>query len=162
MSLVGDIMAAYRDPVAVAAGQDARGISEPQTLFYGMLFGFLSFLAQLPALSVESGRGGPPLFALAAASLVAFLFFLPLMLYLMSGLAHAVLARFGGAASWPQSRRALVWSALVSAPLVLLSGLAAPVLPRPLVIGAQLATGAVFFWQWVSCQVYFEFRTQRA
>jgi hypothetical protein len=162
MSLVGDIATAYRDPVAVVARQDSQGLREPQTLFYGMLFGFLSFLAQLPVLSVLAERDGPPLFALAAANLVAFLFFLPLMLYMLAGLSHAILVRFGGSASWAQSRRALFWSALVSAPLILLSGLAAPVLPRPFVVAAQLLTGAVFFWQWIACQTYFEFRTERA
>lgn len=162
MSLIGDIAAAYRSPVAVAAQQDAQGVEEPQTLVYGLLFGFLSFLAQLPALSVLASRGGPPLFALAAANLAAFLFFLPLMLYLLAGLAHAVLARFGGTASWAQSRRALFWSALVTAPLILATGLAAPIVPQPLVMAAQLATGAVFLWQWITCQIYFEFRTERA
>lgn len=162
MSLIGDIATAYRDPVAVVSGQDARGLREPQTLFYGMLFGFLSFLAQLPVLSVLAERNGPPLFALAAANLVAFLFFLPLMLYILAGLSHAILARFGGGASWAQSRRALFWSALVSAPLILLSGVAAPVLPHPFVVAVQLVTGAVFFWQWIACQVYFEFRAERA
>lgn len=160
MSLIGDIATAYRNPVAVVAAQDAQGVSEPQTLFYGMLFGFLSFLAQLPVLSVLAERGGPPLFALAAANLVVFLFFLPLMLYVLAGLSHAILARFGGSASWAQSRRALFWSALVSTPLILLSGLAAPVLPHPLVVAVQLLTGAVFFWQWIACQIYFEFRAE--
>lgn len=160
MSLIGEIATAHRNPVAVAAGQDAQGVSEPQTLFYGMLFGFLSFLAQLPVLSVLADRDGPPLFALAAANLVAFLFFLPLMLYLLAGLSHVILARFGGSASWAQSRRALFWSALVVAPLILLSGLAAPLVPRPIVVTAQLVTGAVFFWQWTACQIYFEFRAR--
>ncbi len=162
MSVVGDIVTAYRNPVAVVAGQAEKGVNEPQTLFFGMLFGFLSFLAQLPVLSVQADREGHPLFALAAANLVAFLFFLPLMLYLLAGLSHAILARFGGAASWAQSRRALFWSALVSAPLILLSGLAAPVLPHPLVVAVQLVTGAVFFWQWIACQFYFEFQAERA
>lgn len=161
MSLIGDIATAYRNPVAVVAGQDDEGVREPQTLFFGMLFGFLSFLAQLPVLSVLAEKQGLPLFALAAANLVAFLFFLPLMLYLLAGLSHAILARFGGTASWAQSRRALFWSALVCAPLILLSGLAAPLLPRPLLVTAQLATGTVFFWQWIACQIYFEFRAER-
>lgn len=158
MSLIGDIATAYRDPVAVAAGQEAQGVTEPQTLFYGMLFGFLSFLAQLPTLAVLADRAGPPLPALAAANFVAFVLFLPLMLYLLAGVAHAILAQFGGTATWAQARRALFWSALVATPLILVSGLAAPILPRPAVVVAQLATGAVFFWQWIACQTYFEFK----
>ena len=162
MSLIGDIATAYRDPVAVAARQNAQGVSEAQTLFYGMLFGFLSFLAQLPTLSVLADSAGPPLPALAAANFVVFVFFLPLMLYMLAGVAHVILARFGGTASWAQARRALFWAALVTTPLVLVSGLAAPVLPRPAILVVQLATGAVFFWQWAASQSYFEFKAGKA
>jgi hypothetical protein len=158
MSLVGDIASSYSSPATVAAGQDEDGLSEPQTLFYGMLFGFLSFLAQLPALSVIAGHEGLPLSALAAANLAVFLFFLPLMLYILAALAHVILARFGGAASWGQSRRALFWAALATTPLILLTGLSEPVLPGGLVLALQLATGAVFLWQWISCLFYFEFK----
>jgi hypothetical protein len=158
MSLIGDIAAAYRHPARVAANQKARGVTEPQTLVYGLLFGFLSFVAQLPALSVMAGSTGAPLAGLAAANFAAFVFFMPLMLYLLAALAHVIVLRFGGRASWSQARRALFWAALVSTPLILLTGLAGPFLPKTMLTLAQLVTGAVFFWQWIACQHYFEFK----
>lgn len=162
MSLIGDIAAAYRHPTAVVAAQDARGVTEPQTLVFGLLFGFLSFVAQLPGLSVVAKTTGASLAGLAAASFAAFIFFMPLMLYLLAALAHAIVKPFGGAASWSEARRALFWSALVSSPLILITGLADPMLPQSFLTAAHLLTGAVFFWQWIACQSYFEFKAGRS
>ncbi len=48
MSLIGDIAGAYRAPSNSMQVQMERGITEPQTLFYGMLFGVINLIASFP------------------------------------------------------------------------------------------------------------------
>lgn len=56
---------------------------------------------------------------------VSLLFFLPLVYYGLAALGTGIVRVLGGQKSWFLSRAALFWAALVSAPVILLSGLAA-------------------------------------
>ena len=111
-----------------------------------MLFGFLNFVANLPALSVQA-TDERPLFALAAANLAVMLFALPLALFALAGLCALVMSRTKSPVSWQVTRRVVAWSALVSAPFVLLTGLVAPVAPWGMIILLQSLTGFVFLRQ---------------
>ncbi len=149
MSLIGDIVSAYRRPQRVLLEQVAGGITDAQTLFYAMLFGFMNFLASLPALSIQASADRP-LFALAAANLVVTLFVVPLCLFAFAGICGVVISWLGGHIEWITCRRVAVWSALVAAPLVLLAGLAAPILPELLVTLIHIVTAFVFLRQLIS------------
>ena len=56
---------------------------------------------------------------------VSLIFFLPLLYYALAALGTGVVRMMGGPKSWYLSRAALFWAALVSAPVILLSGMAA-------------------------------------
>lgn len=146
MSLVGEITTSYRQPLAALSQQVARGVTDAQTLFYAMLFGFLNFLAGLPALSLQAGPERP-LFALTAANLVVTLFVVPLVLFAFAAVCAAVVSWRGGTIEWVLCRRIVAWAALVAAPLVLLGGVLEPVLPGTVTLLVQLIIAFVFLRQ---------------
>lgn len=160
MSLVGDIARAYRAPVTAFKVQLGRA-GEERILLFIFLFCFLSFIARLPDLARITALSNEsiPLSARVGAMFVSSVFMAPLMMYLIAALSHLVLRQFGGQGSWQLARLALSWAALVSVPLVLISGGAkvfAPGLPFSV---ATMLTGVVFLWQWVTALKVVEFST---
>ncbi len=123
MSLIGDIARAYRAPATVMQAQIDRGITDAQTLFYAMLFGLMNLIANYPR--VAATAPDPDMLAGMMASLfIAYIFFLPLMMYAIAGIIHwAILTFAKGQGTWIAARRALVWSAVVTIPLVLVGGM---------------------------------------
>lgn len=146
MSLINDIANSYRQPGPAVMKQVAGNLREAQTLFYAMLFGFMNFLAGLPVLSMEAGPDRP-LFALAAANLVVTLFFVPLMLFAFAAICGFVVKLMGGFIRGDVSRRCVAWSALVAAPLVLISGLIAPIVPAWVLTLVHFLVAIIFFRQ---------------
>ena len=159
MSLVNDIAFSYRSPQGAIAKQAAQGVREPQILFYAMLFGFLSFVARLPVLAVQSSAD-QPLFALAAAALAVSLFFVPLFLFGLAAICHWVVRLFGGRGTMYHARLAVTWAALVSVPMVLLAGLVSQLVPHGVALALQLLTGVVFLRQLIVGLNYLGFRTE--
>lgn len=149
MSLVGNIVRAYRAPAKTFGVQMVRA-GEERILLFIFLFSFLSFVSRLPELMlINMNTGGEtPLFARVAAMFVASVFMAPLMMYLLAALSHLVMRLFGGRGTWRLARLALAWAALVSAPLVLISGILKVFVPGPLFMVVTLLTAVVFLWQW--------------
>ena len=146
MSLIGDIGRAYREPRRAMQAQIDRGITEPQTLFYGMLFGAMNLVANYPRVALTA-PDSDTMTGMMAGLFIAYIFFLPLMLYGIAGVIHWGVLRFGGQGTWVESRRALNWSAVVTIPFVLISGASYVLENSMLVVFLNLLTALVFFWQ---------------
>jgi Na+(H+)/acetate symporter ActP len=149
MSLISDIVAAYRAPRREMRRHIDNVIGEEQTLFFAMLFGGMSFIAQLPDMAKRAHLTDHNLSDLAAAQLIASVFMMPLLMYGIAAISHVIVARFGGQGDHIGARRALFWAAVVTVPVLLLSALVNTFAPDFRIIGAVI-TSAVFFWQWFS------------
>jgi len=123
VSLIGDITKAYHAPASVMQAQIDRGITDAQTLFYAMLFGFMNLLASYPR--VAAITPDPDTLAAKMGGLfISYVFFLPLMLFGAAGLLNWTILKFtNGHTSWSHARRVFVWSAVVTIPLILINGL---------------------------------------
>lgn len=146
MSLVGDIVLAYRAPRKAMQIQVERGISEPQTLFYGIFFGVMNLIANYPRVT-SNASDQDVLAGMMAGLFIAYIFFLPLMLYGISGVLHWVILKFGGQASWAEVRRALNWSAVVTIPFILISGSSYVFENNILPMFFNVITSIIFLWQ---------------
>lgn len=159
MSLVANIARAHRAPRQAFQIERARA-SEPRLVMFAVLFGVLTFVNRWPDISaisflaedtadIRNARYG--------SMFVSTVIFLPLVMYLIGLLAHAVMIPFGGRASWADARLAFFWSALVSSPLVLIGGALKVFSPGVGFLVAQALTAVVFFWQWATCIAVAEF-----
>jgi len=123
VSLIGDITKAYHAPASVMLAQIDRGITEAQTLFYAMLFGFMNLLASYPRIAALT-PDPDTLAAKMGGLFISYIFFLPLMLFGAAGLLNWAILKFtNGHTSWRHARRVFVWSAVVTIPLILINGL---------------------------------------
>ncbi len=146
MSLIGDIAGAYRAPRKTMQVQIERGITEPQTLFYGMLFGVINLIASFPRV-VLSAPDQDTFTGMMAGLFISYVFFLPLMLYGIAGLLHWVFSKFNGQATYAESRRALNWAAVATTPFILLSGASYVLNNSTLTMTLNVMTAIVFIWQ---------------
>ncbi len=149
MSLLSDIVAAYKAPKREMRRHIDNVIAEEQTLFFAMLFGGFSFLAQLPDIAKRAHITEQSLSAMTAAQFIASVFMMPLLMYGIAAISHFICARFGGQGDHIGARRALFWAAVVTAPVLLLSAVLNTFVPDLRIIGAVI-TSVVFFWQWFS------------
>ena len=149
MSLLSDIVAAYKAPTVEMRRHIDNGVREAQTLFFAVLFGGLSFLSLLPDIAKRAHLTDDSLSGLAAAQLIASVFMMPLLMYGIAALSHVILARFGGQGEHIEARRALFWAAVVTAPVMLISALLTTYVPDLRLITAIITT-VVFIWQWFS------------
>lgn len=157
MSLVEDILRAYRAPRSVMQAQIDRGITEAQTLFYGMFFGVINLIANYPR--IANTQADPEvIMGMISGIFIAYIFFLPLMLYALAGVIHLVLLKFGGQASWAEARRAFNWSAVCVIPFVLCSGALYVFENNFLTDISNLVIAAIFFWQVYANFNHIEFR----
>lgn len=150
MAVVDAILSAYKGPKEEMRAQINAGITEPQTLFYALMFGFLSFVAIVPSLARRAITDDIELKALAGAQFVSSVFMMPLLMYAIAGLSHLILLRFGGQGSYVDARRAMFWAAIVTTPCILLNGLINVYAPSFYLLSTGV-TAIVFFWQWISC-----------
>lgn len=146
MSLIGDISRAYRAPSNAMQIQVERGITEPQTLFYGMLFGVFNLIANYPRVSLTASDQDM-LTGMMAGLFIAYIFFLPLMLYGLAAVIHWSFLKFNGQATWGEARRALNWSAIVTVPFILATGVLYTLENNMLIQVANVITAIVFIWQ---------------
>jgi len=146
MSLVGDIARAYVAPGKVMQMQLDRGIREPQTLFYCMLFGAMNLIANFPRIAATA-PDQDTLTGMMSGLFIGYIFFMPLMLYGLAALIHWVILKFGGQANWPEARRALSWSAVVTLPFILASGFFYNFYNNALSEYLNVAIAIIFFWQ---------------
>ena len=146
MSLICDIALAYRAPRKAMQVQVERGITEPQTLFYGMLFGIINLIANYPRVSLTA-PDQDTLTGMMAGLFIAYVFFLPLMLYGLAAVIHWVLKKLAGQATWVEARRALNWSAIVTSPIILISGIIYLFENNMLTQSFNVIIAIIFIWQ---------------
>ena len=151
MAATQDIVATYRGPGTVMRRLLGRGVREDRALIYLMIGCLMVFVAQTPRLARQAFETGEELQMLLGASLMAWLFIAPLLLYVIAGLTAVVARVFRANLTGYGARMALFWALLASCPLMLLWGLTAgfvgPGIEMTLV---GLLWCAAFLWFWIS------------
>ncbi|WP_108484115.1 YIP1 family protein [Oceaniglobus ichthyenteri] len=151
MSVTKDILASYRRPGKVVLRRSAGAPREDRALVIVMVACVLIFVAQWPRLSREAFVTDQDFDMLLGASLLAWLFLMPLILYGVAAISHMVAKIMGGRATWYEARIALFWALLAASPLWLLWGLVAGFIgagPAMDIVGV-IAVGA-FLAIWIS------------
>lgn len=147
----------FHDPRGSMRGMLESRPGEGRLLAYAFLAAGLLLAGRIATMTIAAGARVADLLPQVAAQLASMLFFVPLAYYLLAALGTALAKAFGGRGSWRDGRAAFFWAALVSAPVAVLSGLAALALdgaPRALVAGVA-QVGPVFF-AWALAQCYAE------
>ena len=151
MSVIADIVATYRGPAAVLRRRAAGGQREDRALVILMAGCVLLFVAQWPKLSRQAFETGQDLQMLIGAALLNLIFVMPLILYILAGISHAVARLFGGRGKYFKARMALFWALLAAAPVMLLDGLmqgfAGPGVQSDV---TGLLALVVFLWFWLA------------
>lgn len=151
MPVTSDIAASYRRPGLTLRALLARGVSEPRALAYLMGACGVMFIAQWPKLAREAHLQGTDLQPALGGALLATMFFLPLIFYIIAGLSQVVAKGIGRPVGGYQTRLALFWALLAASPLALLHGLIGGFIGPG---GALTLIGAgwlaVFLWLWTT------------
>jgi hypothetical protein len=150
VSVIADILHAYRRPRTAMRRHLAAGAREDRALGFLVLACLLIFVAQWPRLARQAHLDDAvPLQALIGGALMAWLFIAPLAFYAIAAVSAAVARMMGGRGDWFASRLALFWSLLVISPLLLVNGLLAGFLGAG---GASMMVGlvvlALFLYLW--------------
>jgi hypothetical protein len=150
MAATREIVASYRNPTAVVRRLLGQGTREDRNLIYLMVACLIFFVAQTPRLARQSFIDGTELNMLLGATLMAWLFIAPLILYAMAGLTHLILKLLRGNPTAYATRLALFWALLASSPIVLLHGLTAGFVGPGIelqIVG--LFWLCIFLWFWI-------------
>ncbi|WP_223427233.1 YIP1 family protein [Tateyamaria pelophila] len=151
MAITRNIVATYRGPGRVVRRLLALGPREDRALAYLMGACVLIFIAQLPRLAREAHLTGQELNMLMGATLMAWVFIAPLLLYTIALLARGVGRILRGQGTAYGARLALFWALLASTPLILLHGLTAGFVGPGIELQAVgVLWCACFFWFWIS------------
>lgn len=156
VSLSQNIVSTYKGPGRVVSGLLQMGQREDRLLAYLMGACVLIFVAQTPRLAREAHLTGQELNMLMGASLMAWIFIAPLLMYAIAAIARGVARVLGGKGSMYTSRLALFWALLAASPLILLHGLVAGFIGPGLelqIVGLVWFLVFVWFWgagQWVT------------
>lgn len=149
MAVTRNITATYRNPGKVLRGMLSLGPREDRALAYLMAGCVIVFIAQMPRLAREAHIEGTELNMLLGASLMAWVFIAPLMLYCLAAASHVVAKLFRGRGSYYGARLALFWALLAASPLMLLNGLVAGFIGPGLelqIVGFVWFLAFVWFW----------------
>lgn len=150
MAVTRNITATYRNPGKVLRGLLSMGPREDRALAYLMAACLIVFVAQMPRLARQAHIEGTELNMLMGASLMAWLFIAPLLLYCLAAFSHLVAKLFRGQGSFYSARLALFWALLAASPLMLLNGLVAGFIgPGPELQIVGLAWFVLFCWFWI-------------
>ena len=123
MPVTRDIVATYRGPRSVMRRLLSMGAREDRALAILMAGCVVMFIAQWPRLAREAHLAEQALNPLLGASLLAWVFIAPLVLYAIAMLTHWIARALGGRGDGFGARMALFWAFLASSPLILLHGL---------------------------------------
>ena len=150
MSISRDIVRTYRAPRQVLRSRVGDRPREDRALAVLMGACFLVFVASWPY-QARLAHEDPsvPLQARLGASLMAWLFIVPLGAYVLAAITHAAARIIGGRASWFEARMALFWALLAASPLWLLNGLVAGFIgpgPGLTLVGAVAMGAFLVFW----------------
>ncbi|MEO9652889.1 MAG: YIP1 family protein [Roseobacter sp.] len=150
MAVTRNITATYRGPGRVVNALLAADQREDRALAYLMAGCMVVFIAQMPRLARQAHIEGADLNMLMGATLLAWVFIAPLILYCLAGLSHLIAKIFRGQGSFYGARLALFWALLASSPLMLLNGLVAGFIGPGLELQIVGLFWVVFFsWFWM-------------
>lgn len=146
----------YHDPRGAMRGVLASRPSESKLLVFAMLAATILLVGRITQ-ELMLGTQGTALSEKISAEVVSLMFFLPLFYYALAALGTMLAKLFRGQGNWWEGRAAFFWAALVSAPILMLSSLAAVSFgslgPVASMVAGQL--GAIFF-AWALAQCYAE------
>ena len=125
MAVTTDILQTYKGPRQVLARLLSAGPREDRLVALAMGSCVVMFIAQLPRLARQAHLTDQDLNTLMGGSLLAIVFFLPLILYALAFVFHLIARALGGKGQGFQSRVALFWAMMAASPLMLLNGLVA-------------------------------------
>jgi hypothetical protein len=144
----------FHDPRASMRGVLDSRPSEGRLLAYAFLAAGMLLAGRIATLTIAARASVADLLPQVSAQVASLMFFVPLVYYLLAALGTALAKAAGGTGSWRDGRAAFLWAALVSAPVVVLSSLAALALdaaPQALTV-AVAQIGPVFFaWALAQC-----------
>ncbi len=151
MAVTRNITATYRGPARVVRQLLSHGPREDRALAYLMAGCLVVFIAQLPRLARQAHLNGDDLNMLMGATLMAWLFIAPLVLYTLAAVTHLLAKAVGGKGTPYGARLALFWALLASSPLMLLNGLVAGFIgPGQELQLVSFLWLAVFLWFWIA------------
>lgn len=154
MSVTKDIVATYKGPGRVVARRLAMGQREDRALAILMAGCFVVFIAQWPRLARQAHLEGQELNMLLGSTLLAWVFIMPLFLYVMAFVVHIVLRGFGGKGSSYGSRLALFWALLASTPVMLFYGMVAGFIGASTILSlVGILWLGLFVWFWLGALV---------
>lgn len=124
MSVTADILRSWHSPRLVLRARLSQGVREDRALAVLLCACLMMFIAQWPGLA-RAAQAAPdvPLQARLGGALLATMFLLPLVFYVLAGLSQIVLRVIVGPVSAFATRFALFWSLLALSPAVLMQGL---------------------------------------
>lgn len=151
MSVIAEIAATWRDPAASVGRLLQQGPREDRSLVILFAACLLLFMGQWP-LIVRAAHFDPttPIDAKFGGALLACVFILPLLAYVLAWLTHVALRAVGFVGTAHGARVALFWALLAIAPAMLLQGLLAGFLgPEHLAVRLSgLIVFGLFLWFW--------------
>jgi Yip1 domain len=147
----------FHDPRASMRGVLESRPGEGRLLAYALLAAAILLAGRIAVLTIAAGRGAADLLPQVSAQVASLMFFVPLVYYGLAALGTAAAKAFGGRGGWRDGRAAFFWAALVSAPVVVLSGLAALAFGLgPGVLGVAVAQLGPVFFAWALAQCFAE------
>lgn len=151
MAATSDIIATYRGPGAVVRRLLAQGPREDRALIFLMVGCLMVFVGQTPRLARQAYGSGEDLGMLMGATMMAWLFIAPLLLYGIAAVSLLCARLMGSKISAYGARIALFWALLAASPIVLLWGLTAGFVgPGIEMTGVGILWFAVFAWFWTA------------
>ena len=163
MGVVTDMARSYRAPRAVLRHRLGQGENEGGALVTLMIACGLVFVAQWPRLSRVAFETGQEVQMLLGATLLGWLFIMPLVFYVIAGLIRFVLSLLGGTATGYETRMAVFWGLLCAAPLWLLWGLTAGFVgpgAATSLVGVIALAALMYFWGMGLTEVAFSKETK--
>ena len=148
MAATQDIVATYRRPGAVMRRLLGQGKREDRALIFLMVGCLMVFVGQTPRLARQAFVEETDLGMLMGASLMAWLFIAPLLLYAIAALSFMLGRALRSGITAFGARMALFWALLASSPLVLLWGLTAGFVGP----GIEMSLVGIL---WLGCFVWF-------
>jgi hypothetical protein len=147
----------FHDPRGSMRGVLESRPSEGRLLAYALLAAGLLLAGRIAALAIAARSGAVDLAPHVAAQAASTLFFVPLVYYGLAALGTALAKASRGQGSWRDGRAAFFWAALVSAPVMALSGLAALALDdAPPALSVAVAQVGPVFFAWALAQCFAE------
>ncbi|MFY0680071.1 MAG: YIP1 family protein [Thalassovita sp.] len=151
MAFLSDIAATYRSPRRVLGRLLTMGIREDRALVVVMAGCVVVFIAQWPRLARQAHLSGEELNILLGSTLLAWVFIMPLFLYLMAFVTRLGARAIGGKGTAFGARMALFWALLAASPVMLVHGLLAGFVGRGIVLDiVGLLWLGFFAWFWLS------------